>query len=145
MKAAGILVVAGAVITVIAVFLPWVSGGGESINGMDILTDGEGELYDGPGQINLVLGLILAGLGIPLIIAGRVLAVAIIAIVVAALTALMGLGLAGFASATADLSSDASVAIGAFLQPIAPLISLGGAIWATAKRRKPAPAPGYGY
>lgn len=130
-----ILVIVGSLISIIAVFLPWVSGGGESQNGTGVFLGSDFTLYDNPGAGVIVFAVITGGLGIALFFAGRVLAVAIIAIVAAAIAFFVGIGMVSIASDTADFG-DGSLAFGAVLQPIAPLITLAGAIVATSKRRR---------
>lgn len=132
-KLGGGLIVAGAVISAVGVYLPWLDDGGDTRNGTDLFFTSDAQILDGPGQIMLAIAVVLIGLGIALFFAGRVLAVAIISIVASAIAVLMGLGMIGIASEDV-LGGD--VAIGAILQPIAPLASLAGAIVVTAKRRR---------
>jgi hypothetical protein len=142
-KVGGILVVVGAVLTILGVFLPWASGGGEAVNGMDdFIFTSDGSLYfaESPGTIPIVFAVIMAAFGVTLILAGRVLAVAILSIVGAVIALFIGLAMIGIASGLADDVTDANLGIGAILQPIAPLVSLAGAIVATSKRRKMVPA-----
>lgn len=134
-KLGAILIMVGSLISIVGVFLPWISGGGESQNGTGVFLDSDFTLYDNPGAGVIVFAVVSAGLGIALFFAGRVLAVAIIAIVVAVIALLVGTAMASIASDTANFG-DASVGFGAILQPIAPLVTLAGAIIATAKRRR---------
>lgn len=130
-----ILTIVGSLISIVAVFLPWVSSDGESQNGTGVFLASDFTLYDNPGSGVIVFAVITGGLGIALYFAGRVLAVAIIAIVAAAIAFFIGIGMVSIASDTADFSSG-SLGFGAVLQPIAPLITLAGAIVATSKRRR---------
>ncbi len=130
-----ILTIVGSLISIIAVFLPWVSGGGESQNGTGVFLGSDFTLYDNPGAGVIVFAVITGGLGIALYFAGRVLAVAILAIVFAVIALFIGIGMVSIASDTADFG-DGSLGFGAIVQPIAPLITLAGAIVATSKRRK---------
>lgn len=132
---AGILAIVGSLISIIGVFLPWVSSNGDSQNGTGIFLTSDFTLIDNPGSAVILFAVITGGLGIALFFAGRVLAVAICAIVFATIALLIGIGMIAMASDTADFG-DASVGIGAVLQPIAPLITLAGAIIATSKRRR---------
>ena len=116
-------------------FLPWLSDGGESQNGTGVFLGSDFTIYDNPGAAVIFFGVVTAGLGIALYFAGRVLAVAIIAIVAASIALLIGIGMVGIANDTAEFG-DGSLGFGAILQPIAPLITLAGAIVATSKRRK---------
>ena len=132
-KLGGGLIVAGAVLTAIGVFLPWLDDGGNTRSGTDLFFTSDGEIFDGPGNLMLAISFVLAGLGIALFFAGRVLAVAIIAIVMSGIAVLMGLGMIGVAS---DDILGGDLQIGVILQPIAPLASLAGSIVVTAKRRR---------
>jgi len=134
-KLGAILVIVGSLISFIGVFLPWVSLDGESQNGTGFFIGSDFTIYDNPGAAVIFIALVTVGLGIALFFAGRVLAVAIIAIVAATLALLIGLGMIGITSDTADFG-DGSIGFGAILQPIAPLITLAGAIVATSKRRR---------
>lgn len=116
-------------------FLPWVSIAGENLNGMSSFRGNDFVFYDGSGIVAIGLAIITAGLGIALFFAGRVLAVAIIAIVMASFAALVGLGMVAIAADGADFGGG-SIGFGAILQPIAPLLTLAGSIAATAKRRR---------
>ncbi|MGI9646222.1 MAG: hypothetical protein ACR2O6_13030, partial [Ilumatobacteraceae bacterium] len=127
------LIIAGAVIMIIGVFLPWFDAGGESANGTDNFITSDLTLIEGPGYLMIGIAVIVGGLGLALFFAGRVLAVAIIAIVMAAIAEFMGLAMVGLMS---DLIIDGDLGIGVILQAIAPLASLAGAIVVTAKRRR---------
>ena len=135
MKLGAILTIVGAVITILSVFLPWVTSSGTTQTGTGVFIDADFTLYENPGAAVIFFALIPLGLGIALYFAGRVLAVAIIAIVAASICFFIGIGMMSIASDSADLS-DGSLGFGAILQPIAPLISLAGAIVATSKRRR---------
>ena len=146
-KLGGILIVVGALLSIISVFLPWATGGGASANGMDdfiFLSDGDLYFAESPGTVPIFFGVVMLGLGIALILAGRVLAVAIIAIVGAVISEFVGLAMVGIASSFTEDVSGTSVGIGAIIQPIAPLVGLAGAIVATAKRRRMVPASAAG-
>ena len=130
-----ILTVVGSIISIIGVFLPWLSDGGDNQNGTGVFLGSDFTIYDNPGAAVIFFAVVTGGLGIALFFAGRVLAVAIIAIVTAAIALLIGIGMLGIANDTADFSGG-SLGFGAILQPIAPLITLAGAIIATSKRRR---------
>ena len=130
--------VAGAALALIGVFLPWATESGRSRNGLDdyVWLDGL-TLYsiDSPGVAVLVGAAIMLGIGITTVAAGRVLAVAIIGIISGALGVLGGFIELGLVASFVDFEGG-SLSIGVILQPIAPLISLAGAIVVTATRRK---------
>ena len=134
-KVGALLTIAGSLISIIGVFLPWLSVDGESQNGTGVFISSDFTIYDNPGAGVIVFAVVTAGLGIALFFAGRVLAVAIIAIVVAVLAVFVGIGVVAIAADTADFG-DGSLGIGAILQPIAALVTLAGSITATAKRRR---------
>jgi hypothetical protein len=135
-------VVAGALVAGIGVYLPWMSGGGETFNGTDTFVTGRSfadlELIEAPGDAMLFFAAVLVGLGIALYFAGRVLAVAILAIVGAAITVLLGIGMVTIVNDSRDFIGADTVGydIGVVLQPIGPAVSLAGSIWATATRRR---------
>ncbi|WP_051071318.1 hypothetical protein [Ilumatobacter coccineus] len=144
-KIGAILVIVGSVLSIIGVFLPWASGGGESVNGMDdfiFMSDGSLYFAESPGTIPIVFAVIMLAFGVTLLLAGRVLAVAILAIIGAVIALFIGLAMIGIATGLTDDISSADLGIGAIIQPIAPLVSLAGAIVATSKRRKMVPAEG---
>lgn len=134
-KIGALLVIVGSLITIIGVFLPWVTIAGENRNGMSAWRGNDFVFYDGSGIVAIAFAIITAGLGLALFFAGRVLAVAIIAIVVASLALLVGLGMIAIAADGADFGGG-SIGFGAILQPIAPMLTLAGSIVATAKRRR---------
>lgn len=124
---------AGAVLIIIGVFLPWLDNGGETRNGTDVFITSDLTVVESPGTLMIIIAVIVGGLGIALFFAGRVLAVAIVAIVMSAIAVLMGLAMIGIMN---DVAFGGDTGIGAILQPIAPLASLAGSIVVTAKRRR---------
>ncbi len=129
--------IAGAAIALVGVFLPWATRSGRSRNGLDRFSWLDGFTFysiDSPGTFVIIGAVIMLGLGIAIVAAGRVLAVAIIGIVSGALGIVGGLIEVGLIASFAD-SENASLGVGVILQPIAPIISLIGAIIATATRR----------
>jgi hypothetical protein len=126
--------VAGGALAFLGVFLPWVNLRGDSLSGLDDLLTSEGTLLEAPGLAALVGGAIAVSLGVTLLAAGRVLAVAIVAIVLSAIGMLVGLGFVVIAADVASWTSG-SVGIGVIMQPIGPALALVGSIVATAKRR----------
>lgn len=134
-KVGALLIIVGSIVTIVGVLLPWVTARGESQSGTGILIDADLDVYDAPGNTVIFFAAITLGLGVTLFFAGRVLAVAIIAIVAASVAWLIGVALFGIASDTVDVV-DGSLGYGAILQPVAPLITLAGAIVATSTRRR---------
>ncbi len=143
-KLGATLTILGSLITIVGVFLPWATGGGNSYNGMATFVDDTFTAFESPGAVSIFLGVVTIGFGIAMFFAGRVLAVAILAIVFASFTLLWGLAVISIATdavAVGNSLFDADEAsgdpgFGAILQPISALITLAGAIVCTAKRRQ---------
>lgn len=140
MTAGALLVLVGAALSFVGAFLPWLSAGGVTGDGFDDYffgdTERELEIVESPGTAVIVGAVVAFGLGLTLLVAGRVLAVAILAIVVAVIGVIMGFAMVGIVSDTRDWVGDGTLGVGLILQPIGPLVVLGGAIAATAKRRR---------
>lgn len=142
-KIGAILIIVGSLLSILGVFLPWATGNGEAVNGFDdFVFSQEDGLYfaESPGTVAIVFAVVMAGLGVTLFFAGRVLAVAIIAIVGAVIAVFVGLAMIGIAAGLSEDVAGADLGIGAIMQPITPLLSLAGAIVATSKRRRMVPA-----
>ncbi len=130
------LLMAGAVLHIVAVFLPWYEGAGITLRGMDDYITDKGESLPAPGKVWIVVGAILLGLGVASYFFGRQLAVAIIAVIVAAggvFTSLLGVGAA---KATRDRLGDGDAALGAYIGIVSILVALAGSIQILAKRRR---------
>jgi hypothetical protein len=125
----------GSLISIIGMFLPWISSGGDSQTGTGIFLDSGFTIYEDPGAGVIVFAVITRGLGVALFFAGRILAVAISAIVVAQ-SFVFSRPPQGVDRGDTAMCGHGSVGFGAILQPIAPLVTLAGSIVATAKRRK---------
>lgn len=139
----GVLLIVGSALALIGAFLPWLTGSGTSLNGFDTyIVSFDSEPLESPGIISVFGGLIGLGFGIALVAAGRVLAVAILGIVFAALGIIVGLALWAIV-ADSFQGQFASVGIGLILQPIGPVLALVGSIIATATRRPSASAGPY--
>jgi hypothetical protein len=135
-RPAAVLIIAGAIISAIAVFLPWLTAEGETETGTGVFLTKDFELYDSPGSGVLFFAAVLLGLGIALFFAGRVLAVAIIAIVVSSIALIVGMGMIAIVNDTKDLLGVGSLGVGVILVTPAAGLSLAGSIWATSKRRR---------
>lgn len=138
MKVGSVLVIIGALVAILGTFLPWANLGDETGTGFDFyrFRDNSNLVeFDTPGAVVLFFAGGLVGLGIALFFAGRVLAVAIIAIIASAIGALVGLVMIGLMGAvTNDVGG--SIGYGVVLTILGPLVALAGAITATAKRRR---------
>lgn len=138
MRVGAILVMVGAAIGSLGTFLPWARLGDETGNGFDFyrFRDNLDVIeVDAPGAVVLVFSAGLIGFGLALLLAGRVLAMAIIAIVVSAIGSIVGVVMIGLMVAvTDDVGGD--IGYGVALTLVGPLIALAGAITATAKRRR---------
>lgn len=151
-KVAGWLMTIGSLVVIAGGILPWASGGGESFGGLDTWyqinerTDGIGtELYrmENPGVMLIIGGVILAGLAITILAAGRVLAVAIIGIVLASIGTLIAIGMTALVAMGQSIGSEAfeqaaehSIGVGPPLGILGTLAVLAGSIVATATRRR---------
>lgn len=139
---AGWLMIAGGVLIVIGTIIPWKTFGSQSINGFDryVSWTDDGYLEQTPGGIFVFAAVVLAAFGITSLAAKRVLAVVIIAIIVAAGTALFSAGeLAiygddqGPFGQTVELGN---LSAGIPVMLVGSLVALGGAIAGCAKRRR---------
>jgi hypothetical protein len=133
------LVMFGAVLHIIGVFMPWYEGDGRTLRGLDtfLLADGSGDL-NAPGKVWLVVGAVLLGLGFTSYLIGRQLAVVLVTLVlifpVGLLMSLLGVGAAN--GERDALGGVGDAATGAFLGVVSMLIALAGAIHMLAKRRR---------
>lgn len=130
--AAAVLLLAGGLLVAIGSFVTWFSVPGVSFTGFSSSSDDT--TRDGP--VFLTLGLLLIAAGVILLVARRILGVAIAAIVVA-----VGAIVAGFADLAdildlKDRFGVVTVGPGLYMCIIGGLVALGGAIAATARRRR---------
>jgi hypothetical protein len=133
----GWLLLGGAIVMIVGCVLSWVSIDGESFNGFGHWiqlreTDNTFYEYDTPAGTFVVFAVILGGFGIALLAAGRVLAVAILAIIVGVIASITALAV------LAVVQDSESVDLGPGLPVIllGALATLAGAIVATSKRRR---------
>lgn len=124
----------GSSLALVGTFLPWVSVAGETLNGFDTYLMSDFQEVEGIGLVSVFGGMIGLGLGIALLAAGRVLAVAIVAIVFAALGVFAGFGLWAIVADSFE-GRAGSIGVGVILQLVGPGLALVGAIIATATRR----------
>jgi hypothetical protein len=136
----GLFLLIGGALLIVGALLPWLKIRGETGNGLDkfIYTDSQGtsKIVDSPGSAWIFLAIVLIGLGIALYAAGRVLPVAIIAIVVASIALLLVFFGWSTASDTKDYAGNGSYGIGLPIGLVAAVLTLAGSIVATAKRRR---------
>lgn len=158
----GALLVAAAVLVVIGTVLPWVTAGGNSVNGFDhyVCTSSsfagdicyaseeapsawEGESADvtlsSPGIFGILGALTLLGFGLPLLIAGRILPVAILGLIAASIGVLASLVFVIIVARAAD-DMGASLGIGIWVQALGPIVGVIGGIIALVQRTPRAPA-----
>jgi hypothetical protein len=135
-RGAAILLIVGALVSAGAVHLPWLSVDGETQTGTGVFVTIDFELYDRPGDSVLVIAAALLGLGIALFFAGRVLAVAVIAIVFAAIGLIVAIAMIGIVDDTRELVGRGSLGVGVIALVPGAALALGGSIWATVKRRR---------
>lgn len=135
-----ILTMVGGVLLAVGALLPWLKVTGETGNGLDDYifenADGIRERAESPGSAWIFFGLVLLGFGIALFFAGRVLAVAILAIVVAGLSLIMVFFGLGAANDTKDFLGEGSVQFGIFVGFVGAGLAIAGSVASTAKRRR---------
>lgn len=132
-----ILILVGAAIAIVGSFLNWFSVPAENID-VTGFTEFEGETRDGPAFV--FFGVVLAGFGIAMLAAGRVLAVAILSVIASALVVLVGLADLGDVNDVKEfieaLGGELEIGPGLPVIVVGGLISLAGSIVALAKRRR---------
>jgi hypothetical protein len=134
---AAIVLLVGSALMVVGSLLPWLEGFGETLNGFD--EDFDGDSRSGPAYA--FLAVVFAGFAITFLAAKRVLAVAIISVVLAAFAVLASFGDLSDANDEKDIlealgGSDISLGVGIPVVIIGALVALGGSIAALAKRRR---------
>lgn len=131
---ASILIIAGACIVILGTFLPWISGAGQSFNGWD-LAEFQEQADDSSSAAGYVgLAVIVGGFGIALLAARRVLAVAILAVIFASLTAVAAaVDLVDALDTFDELGID--LGVGLYVITVGALVALAGSIWALSVRR----------
>ena len=141
-----LLLIGGAALYIGAAYMPWYKGDGYTLTGMDTFAKDLGtDTFESPGKAWVVLGVIVAGLGIAAFFAGRQLALAIVTLVMTALA--LFVSLIGVAAAKDQKDYDelfatpGSTGIGPVLGIVAMLAALAGSIVVLAKRRRPAVQP----
>ena len=124
--------IAGAVIAAVGCFLPWLTIGDSTLNGFD---EGPDDAALGGGV--MFFAVVLLGMGITTLAAKRILPIAIIGIVAAALCLMVGAAQLADYSDFADVEFfDAEIGAGLPVVALGSLVALAGAIIACAKRRK---------
>jgi hypothetical protein len=124
--------IAGAIIAAVGCFLPWLTIADASINGFD---EGPDDAALGPGI--MFFAVVLLGMGITTLTAKRILPIAIIGIVAAALCLLVGAAQLADYSDVADVPLfEAEIGAGLVVVVLGSLIALAGAIITCARRRR---------
>ena len=130
-----VLLIAGGALSILGSFLNWFSIEGENYTGFS--GDG-GDTKDGP--VFVFLGVLALGFGVAQLMARRVLAVAILAVVFASFALLAAFADLGDVSDAMDFAEaigiEASTGPGLWIILVGAMISLGGGIATLAKRRK---------
>jgi len=128
------MLVVGGVLLIAGSFLTWFTVLGESYTGF---SDGESGTKDGP--VFVFFGVVVLAFGIVQLVARKVLAVGILAIVISAFALLAALADISDVSDVVDLGDsigiDASSGPGLWIILVGALIALAGAIATVAKRR----------
>lgn len=129
-RAGAILLLAGAAVITLGALLPWFEFAGESFNGF---SDIGGEVKDGPAFV--LFAIILAGFGVATLAAGRLLPIAILAVVIASFSALAAIvDLADVMDAVDFV--EASTGPGLPVALVGSLLALAGSIVTLATRRR---------
>lgn len=129
--AGSLIVLAGCVAMVVGSTLPWFTFLGSDVTGF---TEIRGETRDGP--VFLLFAVVLGGLAIALLAAGRVLAVAIIGVVFAAIATIAAVAdLIDVHSSVDDLGGGASVKFGLWVVLAGAVATVVGFVMALARRR----------
>lgn len=135
MPVAGYLLLGGAAVAVLGTLLNWYSLEGVDVNGF---TDADDGGRDGPAFV--VLAVILAGFGVTLLAAKRVLAVAILAVVFASFVVLAGFADFSDLNDRAELveafGGEVDIGPGIPVVIVGGLVALAGGIVALATRRR---------
>lgn len=135
--AGALMLVVGGGAHIIGVFLTWYSGSGvDSLKGLDTFAgpQGVGDLPN-PGLFWLVIGGVLVVLGTITYFAGRIFAVAVIAVFVAIgalFDAILGFG----AVKNQRFIAEGDVGPGVIIGTVAALVAIAGSIQVLAKRRR---------
>jgi hypothetical protein len=128
------LLIAGGALLIVGSFLDWFSVLGETYTGF---SSGDGGSKDGP--VFVFLGAVLLAFGVAQLVARKVLALGILAIVVGALAVLAALADISDVSDVVDLADsigvDASSGPGLWVILIGAMVALAGGIATVAKRR----------
>ena len=141
-----LLLIGGAALFIAAAYMPWYKGDGYTLTGMDDFAKDLGtDTFESPGKAWVVFGVIVAGLGIAAFFAGRQIALAIVTLVMAALSTLVSFIGVGAANDQKDFdelyTSAGTTGIGPVLGIVGMLAALAGSIVVLAKRRAPAVQP----
>jgi len=145
-----LLLIGGAALYIGSAYMPWYTGNGSTLTGMDnFAKDFGADTFESPGAAWVVLGVIVGGLGIAAFFAGRQLALAIVTLVMTALAlfvSFIGVAVVDDQKQYDELFSEAgTTGIGPVLGIVAMLAALAGAIVLLAKRRRPAVQPTSGW
>ncbi|MGB8860819.1 MAG: hypothetical protein WCC60_16285 [Ilumatobacteraceae bacterium] len=138
-RGGSLLLIIGGAGLVLGSVLPWLTAGGQSLNGFSSESiDLDGGSNGGPAFA--VLAVLLIGFGITQLAARKVLAVAIIAVVIASFALMGALAEMGNVSDAIDFAGyfggDASWGAGVPVLGVSSLLGLGGAITTLATRRR---------
>lgn len=131
------LILVSAILAVASAYVPWITD--PTMTGMAEFTFDDGTTVaqvPAPGSLTVMGGILIAGIGIALFAAGRMMALAIIGIVLSGLGVLAGLGLVVIIAQNQDAIAGSQMGIGALAQPVIPMIALAGSIGALVRRRR---------
>jgi hypothetical protein len=135
-----ILIMLGGALLIVCAWLPWFTLNSESANGWDTFasTSDDGvRVFESPGKIFVVTGIVVLIFGIIAYVVGKQLALAIVTLVVTVIAffvSLLGLGVA--ANQREFLDDEGNIGIGVVLGFLSMLVAVAGAIVVLAKRRR---------
>ncbi len=125
--------IVGAVLIVVGTVLPWMKSGNFSANAWDVVVDVEDDSSRGGGYT--FFAVVLAGFGITTVAARRLLPVAILAVIFAALVVIVSIGDLSDLYDLNDLLG-IEIGIGPWVTLLGSAAALGGSIWTLSVRRK---------
>jgi len=137
--AAVTLMLVGSALSLLGAFLPWWDDGvGFSRTGTDVLFGRSGNGYrqiNGPGHVMIGLAAVTATVGILMLVIGRVLSGAIVAVIAAGVAFFYSLACLSIVQDTRAVVGGGSIAAGVPIAIVGTAATLAGAVLAAARRR----------
>lgn len=133
------LMLVGSALSLLGAFLPWWDDGvGFSRTGTDVLFGRSGNGYrqiNGPGHVMIGLAAVTAAVGILMLVIGRVLSGAIVAVIAAGVAFFYSLACLSIVQDTRAVVGGGSIAAGVPIAIVGAAATLAGAVLAAARRR----------